>query len=181
MLRLARAWDPAGGGNWVGRFALFFEEVLRIHRAHQSVITAIREAAAYDSTVGYFYTENPDGFEETALRTLLSEQAAGTTAADIDAVSASRIIAWGGAQAIAHHIQVDDGQRDAVFARESARIRWHGAYRRVAEPDHPQPPEEPPHGWSRNGGAQGGAVLHAGLLGATYRPRVGSRMIRSVT
>lgn len=64
------------------------------------------------------------------LRTILSEQAAGSTTADLDAVSASRIIVWGGAQAIAHHIRVDDGSGDTVFARELARIWWYGVYRR---------------------------------------------------
>lgn len=132
LLTLARQWDPATGEDGADRFARFFEEVIRIHRAHQGVITAVREAAAYDTAVGDFYTADLEGFEETALRTLLSEQAAGSTTADLDAVAASRIIAWGGAQAIAHHIQVDDGSRDVVFARELARIWWYGAYRRPA-------------------------------------------------
>ena len=37
---------------------------------------------------------------------------------------------WGGAQAIARHIEVDDGSGDAAFARELGWIWWHGAYRR---------------------------------------------------
>lgn len=130
LLTLAREWDPAAGEDGADRFARFFEEVIRLHRAHQGVITAVREAASYDSAVSDFYTANLEGFEETTLRTILSQQAAGSTTTDLDAVSASQIIAWGGAQAIAHHIQVDDGSRDAVFARELARIWWHGAYRR---------------------------------------------------
>ncbi|MDX3353744.1 TetR/AcrR family transcriptional regulator [Streptomyces sp. ME01-24h] len=132
LLSLARQWDPAAGEDGADRFARFFEDVIRIHRAHQGVITAVREAASYDSTASDFYSANLEGFEETALRTILSEQAASSTTADVDAVSASRIIAWGGAQAIAHHIQVDDGSRDAVFARELAQIWWYGAYRRPA-------------------------------------------------
>ncbi|MET9880117.1 TetR/AcrR family transcriptional regulator [Actinacidiphila glaucinigra] len=133
LLTLARQWDPAAGEDGADRFARFFEEVIRIHRAHHGVITAVREAASYDSAVSDFYTANLEGFEETTLRTVLSEQAAGATAADVDAVSASRIIAWGGAEAIAHHIQVDDGSRDAAFARELARIWWYGAYRRPTQ------------------------------------------------
>ncbi|WP_330284902.1 TetR/AcrR family transcriptional regulator [Streptomyces sp. NBC_00588] len=127
LLALAQQWDPAAG---VDRLAEFFEEVIRIHRAHQSVITAVREAAAYDSTVDDFYTADLEGFDETALRSLLSDQAAGLTPADVDAVSASRIIVWGGAQAIAHHIRVDEGSGDIPFARELAQIWWYGAYRR---------------------------------------------------
>lgn len=135
LVTLARQWDPAAGEDGADRFARFFEEVIRIHRAHQGVITAVREAASYDSEVSDFYTANLESFEETALRSMLSEQAAGSTTADLDAVSASRIIAWGGAQAIAHHIETDDGSRDAVFARELARIWWYGAYRRPRASD----------------------------------------------
>jgi AcrR family transcriptional regulator len=139
LLALAGQWDPAAGEDAVERFARFFEEVIRIHRAHQGVITAVRDAASYDPAVGDFYTANLEGFEETALRTLVSEQAAGATTADLDAVAASRIIAWGGAQAIAHHIRVDDGSGDAVFARELARIWWYGAYRRPTGAPHAAP------------------------------------------
>ncbi|MEU9382921.1 TetR/AcrR family transcriptional regulator [Streptomyces sp. NPDC048279] len=133
LLELAQLWDPAAGEGGADRLARFFEEVIKIHRAHQGVITAVGEAASYDSAVSDFYTANLENFEEIALRTVLSEQAAGSTTADLDAVSASRIIAWGGAQAIAHHIRVDDGSRDAVFARELALIWWYGAYRRPTE------------------------------------------------
>ncbi|MEE4543102.1 TetR/AcrR family transcriptional regulator [Streptomyces sp. V4-01] len=134
LLALARLWEPAGEVEGAERFAGFFEEVIKIHRAHQGVLTAVREAAAYESAVGDFYTADLEGFDETVLRTLLSEQAAGSAPADLDAVAASRIIVWGGAQAIAHHIRVDDGSGDTVFARELARIWWYGAYRRPAGP-----------------------------------------------
>ncbi|CAG6392178.1 TetR/AcrR family transcriptional regulator [Streptomyces cocklensis] len=132
VLALARQWDPAGPGDGADRFAAYFEEVIRIHRAHQGVLTAVREAAAYESAVSDFYSADLEGFDETVLRTLRSEQAAGSTTADLEAVAASRIIVWGGAQAIAHHIRVDDGSGDAAFARELARIWWYGAYRRPA-------------------------------------------------
>lgn len=130
LLTLARQWDPAAGEDGSVRLAAFFEEVIRIHRARQGVITAVGEAASYDSAVSDFYTANLESFEEAALRTVLSEQAVGSTTADLDAVSVSRIIVWGGAQAIAHHIRVDNGSGDAIFARELARIWWYGAYRR---------------------------------------------------
>lgn len=134
LLALAQLWEPAGEEDGAERFSGFFEEVLKIHRGHQKVLTAVREAAAYESAVGDFYTADLEGFDEAVLRTLLSEQAAGSTTADLDAVAASRIIVWGGAQAIAHHIRVDDGSGDTVFARELARIWWYGAYRRPAGP-----------------------------------------------
>ena len=130
LLALAQQWERGAGEGAADRLAQFFEDVLTVHRAHQGVLTAVREAASYDASVADFYTANLEGFDETMLRALRSEQAAGATPADVDAPSASRIIIWGGAQAIAHHIAVDDGTGDAVFARELAQIWWHGAFRR---------------------------------------------------
>ncbi|MGW6471294.1 TetR/AcrR family transcriptional regulator [Streptomyces nigra] len=127
LLAHARQWNPAAGPDALARF---FEDVIKTHRLHQSLIKAVREAAAYDPTVHDFYTADLEGFDANALRSLLADQAAGLAPADLDAASASRIIVWGGAQAIAHHISVDDGSGDRTFARELARIWWHGAYRR---------------------------------------------------
>ncbi len=132
LLTLARQWEPGAGEAGAERFARFFEEVIAIHRAHRTVLTAVREAASYDPAVSDFYTADLDGFDEAVRRTLSAERAAGRTAADLDTVAASRIIVWGGSQAITQHIQVDDGSGDAALARELARIWWHGAYRRPA-------------------------------------------------
>ncbi|MFF4354848.1 TetR/AcrR family transcriptional regulator [Streptomyces sp. NPDC001530] len=132
LLALARQWDPGAGEDGAGRFARFFEKVITIHRAHQGVITAVREAAAYEPAVSDFYTADLEGFDEAVQRTLRSEQAAGSAPADLDVIAAGRVIVWGGAQAIAHHIAVDDGSGDTALARELARIWWHGAYRRPA-------------------------------------------------
>ncbi|MBE8478478.1 TetR/AcrR family transcriptional regulator [Streptomyces justiciae] len=132
LLTLARRWDPGAEEGGPVRFVRFFEEVITIHRAHQGVLGAVREAAAYDPAVSDFYTAELDGFDETVRRTLRAEQAAGATPADVDVGAASRVIVWGGAQAIAHHLAVDDGSGDAALARELALIWWHGAYRRPA-------------------------------------------------
>jgi AcrR family transcriptional regulator len=133
LLTLARQWDPAAGEDGADRLARFFEEVIAIHRAHRGVLTAVREAASYDPAIGDFYTADLEALDEAVLRTLLSEQAAGSTPAGLDAVAASRIIVWGGNQAIAHHIAVDEGSGDAALARELDRIWWYGAYRRPGE------------------------------------------------
>ncbi|UBU09155.1 TetR/AcrR family transcriptional regulator [Nonomuraea gerenzanensis] len=132
LLEMARQWDPGAGEDGADRYARFFAEVITMHRAHWPVIAAVREVAAYDPDVSDFYTADLEGFDEHVLGTLLAEQKAGTTPADLDAAAASRIIVWGGAQAIARHISVDDGSGDASFARELGRIWWHGAYRRPA-------------------------------------------------
>ncbi|MFJ2241792.1 TetR/AcrR family transcriptional regulator [Streptomyces sp. NPDC087859] len=133
LLELARQWDPGAGQDGAERFARFFEEVITIHRAHQGVLTAVREAAAYDPAVSDFYTADLEGFDEAVRRTLRAEQAAGSAPADLDVTAASRVIVWGGAQAIAHHIAVDAGSGDTALARELARIWWHGAYRRPSD------------------------------------------------
>ncbi|MER7930607.1 TetR/AcrR family transcriptional regulator [Streptomyces sp. NPDC096057] len=132
LLELASQWEPGAPEGGADGFARFFENVIAIHRAHQGVLTAVREAASYDTEVGDFYTADLEGFEETVLRVLRSEQAAGSTPPDVDATAAGRVIVWGGSQAIAHHIAVDDGSGDVDFARELAQIWWHGAFRRPA-------------------------------------------------
>jgi AcrR family transcriptional regulator len=132
LLALARQWDPAAGEDGADRYARFFEQVVAIHRGHRNLITAVREVAAYDPEMSDFYTADLEGFDEHVLGTLLAQQDAGRTPGDLDAVAASRIIVWGGGQAIARHISVDDGSGDASFARELARIWWYGAYRRPA-------------------------------------------------
>lgn len=133
LLELARQWDPGAGEDGADRYTLFFEQLIAHNRAHRGVINAVREVASYDPGVRDFYTAGLEGFDEHVLRTLLAEQDTGSTPRDLDAAAASRIIVWGGAQAIAHHISVDDGSGDASFARELGRIWWHGAYRRPAE------------------------------------------------
>ncbi|MFG2356864.1 TetR/AcrR family transcriptional regulator [Streptomyces sp. NPDC048521] len=130
LLTLARQWDPAAEEGGAHRPARFFEEVIAIHRAHRGVLTAVREAASYDPAIGDSHTADLEALDEAVLRTLLSEQTVGSTPAGLDAVAASRIIVWGGNQAIAHHIAVDEGSGDAALARELDRIWWYGAYRR---------------------------------------------------
>lgn len=132
-LALATQWDPGAGEDGAARYTKFFEDVLALHRAHHPVLSAVREVASYDAAVRDFYTADLEGFDEAVLATLLEQQRAGATPSDLDAVAASRVIVWGGAQAMAHHISVDDGSGDAALARELGRIWWYGAYRRPAE------------------------------------------------
>src|SRR5215470_11476596 len=127
LLELARQWDPGAGEDGADRYTRFFEQVIAHNRTHRGVINAVGELASYDPDVRDFYTAGLEGFDEHVLRTLLAEQDAGSTPVDVDAVAASRVIVWGGAQAIAHHISVDDGSGDASLARELGRIWWHGA------------------------------------------------------
>ncbi|WP_200828479.1 TetR/AcrR family transcriptional regulator [Mycobacterium sp. 3519A] len=132
LLDLARAWDPAAGEDGAARYAEFFLEVIRIHRENFAVLSAVRELASYDPAVHDFYTADLDEFERAVCQTLTEQQRSGATISELSPVAASRVIVWGGAQAIAHHISVDDGSGDTQFARELGAIWWHGAYRRPA-------------------------------------------------
>ncbi|XVU21348.1 TetR/AcrR family transcriptional regulator [Actinoplanes sp. CA-054009] len=127
-LELAREWQPESAEG----YARFFTKVIALHRSKGPVLAALREVAVYDATVRDFYTADLEGFDEVVLRALLEQQAAGLTGSDVDAASASRVIVWGGAQAIARHIEVDDGSGDGAFARELASIWWFGAFRRTS-------------------------------------------------
>nr|BFD87786.1 hypothetical protein StreXyl84_71870 [Streptomyces sp. Xyl84] len=142
LLELARGWDPAAGEDGAERFARFFRDVIAIHRDHYAVLSALRELAAYDAAVNDFYTADLEEFEQAVYDTLAGQQRAGATTPGLDPAAASRVIVWGGAQAIAHHIRVDDGGGDAAFARELGQIWWYGAYRR---PPHTAQKDETPH------------------------------------
>jgi AcrR family transcriptional regulator len=133
LLGLAIKWNPADGEDGAARFTNFFAEVISIHRENFPVLSAVRELAAYDPNVNDFYTADLEEFDKAVRKTLVDEQQSGSTSADLDAVAASRVIVWGGAQAIARHIAVDDGSGDAALARELGKIWWYGAYRRPSD------------------------------------------------
>jgi AcrR family transcriptional regulator len=131
----ASAWEAMGAAAGVSSLTQIFEELIARHREHSAVLLAITEIAAYDPVVRDFYTSDLDAFEARVVSDLKERQQAGLTAPDLDPAAASRIIVWGGEQAIAHHISTDDGSGDATFARELATIWWYGAYcRQPADP-----------------------------------------------
>ena len=133
LLGMARKWDPSAGEDGAARYAKFFAEVIAIHRENFAMLSALRELASYDPAVRGFYTADLEEFDEAVCKTLVDEQESGSSPPDLDAAAASRVIVWGGTQAIARHISVDDGSGDAAFARELGKIWWYGAYRRPAE------------------------------------------------
>jgi AcrR family transcriptional regulator len=130
LVGMAEAWDPSGPHGGAEGFQDFFEKVIAAHRKNFAVLTAIREIGGYDSTVSEFYTANLERADASVLHTLITEQDAGRTPGDLDPTTASRVIVWGGEQAILQHIRVDKGTGDKALARELARIWWYGAYRR---------------------------------------------------
>ena len=124
----ASAWEAMGAAAGVPSLAQIFGELIAKHREHSALLLAISEIAAYDPVVRDFYTSDLDAFEARVVMDLKERQRAGLTAPDLDPVAASRIIVWGGEQAIAHHISTDDGSGDVTFAGELATIWWYGAY-----------------------------------------------------
>lgn len=129
-LELAQEWDPGAGEDGAERYAQFFLTVMRLHRENFAVLSAVRELAGYDPAVRDFYTADLDGFDDAVRQTLVDQQAVDATPSSLKATPASRVIVWGGAAAIARHIEVDDGSGDEDFARELGSIWWYGAYRR---------------------------------------------------
>lgn len=133
----ASAWEAMGAAAGVPSLAQIFGELIAKHREHSALLLAISEIAAYDPVVRDFYTSDLDAFEARVVMDLKERQRARLTAPDLDPVAASRIIVWGGEQAIAHHISTDDGSGDAAFAVELATIWWYGAYCRPSTDPRP--------------------------------------------
>jgi AcrR family transcriptional regulator len=125
----ASTWTPADG---VDGLAEVFEQVVAIHREHAALRRAITEVAGYDPTVRDFWSQELVQFTEHTLAVLRDEQAAGRTPADIDPVSATRLIVIGGERALVEQVTEGDPGSDQAFARELARTWWYGVYRRPA-------------------------------------------------
>jgi AcrR family transcriptional regulator len=126
---IASGWRPSEGPD---RLAEAFLEVVHVFRQHAAVRRAVAEVATYDATVRHFWAQRIDRFTDWTLTVLRAEQDAGRTPADVDPVSATRVIVAGGEQAIVDHVTAGDPAEDTAFAREMARIWWYGVYRRPA-------------------------------------------------
>ncbi|MFI7034490.1 TetR/AcrR family transcriptional regulator [Microbispora rosea] len=124
------AWDPSDG---VERLADAFLQVVKVYREHAAVRRALAEVATYDATVRDFWTAELNPFTDWTIAVLRAEQDAGRTRADLDPVSATRVIVMGGERALVDHVTAGDPGSDAAFARELALTWWHGVYRRPAD------------------------------------------------
>ncbi|MGI5150424.1 TetR/AcrR family transcriptional regulator [Plantactinospora sp. CA-294935] len=128
---IASAWRPEDG---VDALADAFLRILGIHRRYAAVINAVNEVAAYDPAVREFWRGGLVRFLDNTVTIIGEEQRAGRAPADLDVLSASRVIVAGGETAIIDHVASSGGDAsgDASFARELALIWWHGVYRRPA-------------------------------------------------
>lgn len=127
---LTSAWTPADGPD---RLTEVFTEVVRVYREHAAVRRALAEVAAYDATVRAFWARELAPFTDLTVALLRAEQEAGRLPADLDPVSAARVIVTGGERALVDHVTDAGPERDAAFARELALTWWHGVYRRPSE------------------------------------------------
>jgi AcrR family transcriptional regulator len=127
---IASAWQPADG---VEAMADAFLRVLGVYREHAAMLRAIVEVAAYDETVRGFWSHGLGQFTDRTIAVLREEQQAGRVPADVDLVSAGRVIVIGGERAIFDHTVAADPAEDVAFSRELARIWWYGVYRRPAD------------------------------------------------
>jgi AcrR family transcriptional regulator len=107
-----------------------FEKAVAFYRAHKPLLAAINQTAVYEPSLRDFFSSGLESFQARVIEHLRERQAAGLTDPVLDAVKAARIIVVGGAQAIADHIERDDGSGDSAFARELAMTWWFGAYSR---------------------------------------------------
>ncbi|MEU7880563.1 TetR/AcrR family transcriptional regulator [Microbispora bryophytorum] len=127
---VASAWAPSDG---VERLVDAFLHVVKVYREHAAVRRALAEVATYDATVRDFWSAELDQFTDWTIALLRAEQEAGHAPADLDPVSATRVIVMGGERALVAHVTAEDPGSDAAFARELALTWWYGVYRRPAD------------------------------------------------
>lgn len=104
--------------------------VIALYRAHAPLLTAVAEVAAYDPAVRAAWRGQVDRFARETARRLRADQALGLTAADLDPVTASRVLTWSAERIIADHVAGGDPANDVAVAHELAHMQWFGAYRR---------------------------------------------------
>ncbi|WP_432869630.1 TetR/AcrR family transcriptional regulator [Microbispora rosea] len=126
----ASAWAPSDG---VERLADAFLQVVKVYREHAAVRRALAEVATYDATVRDFWSAELEQFTDWTIAMLRAEQEAGRTPADLDPVSATRVVVMGGERALVAHVIAGDPGSDAAFARELALTWWYGVYRRPVD------------------------------------------------
>jgi AcrR family transcriptional regulator len=122
-------WHPDDPSGFDG-LADALLAVIRYYREHAHILAAIIEASGYDRTVREHWNARLGKFIDLAQEWLASEQKAGRTSAGVNLLIASRVIIYGGNQAIAAHVTTGDPADDRAVAREIAANQWFGGLRR---------------------------------------------------
>jgi AcrR family transcriptional regulator len=127
---LMSGWSPEQP-DALDRLAGTLLEVIRYYRRRGPVLNAVLGAAGGDSEVGRFWADELGPFQRLSQSWIEIAQAAGQTATDIDAVTASQVIVHGGVHVITRQALDGDPGQDARVARELAANQWYGAFRRA--------------------------------------------------
>jgi AcrR family transcriptional regulator len=122
-------WSP-DEPDALDRLAETLLEVIRHYRRRGHVLGAVLELAGYDAGVGRLWDDELGPFQRLSQSWIERAQAAGRTAADIDAATASQVIVHGGIRVITQQALAGAPERDAKVARELAANQWFGAFRR---------------------------------------------------
>jgi AcrR family transcriptional regulator len=127
---LMSSWSP-DGPDALDRLTDTLLEVIHYYRRRGHILRAVLELAGTDSAVGRLWNELGP-FVRLSQSWIEAAQAAGQTAADIDAATASQVIIYGGNRVITQQALSGAPDRDARVARELAANQWFGAYRRAS-------------------------------------------------
>jgi AcrR family transcriptional regulator len=122
-------WSP-GERDALDQLADTLLDVIRYYRRRGHVLRAVLELAGQDSGVGRLWDDELGPFQRLSQDWIESAQAAGQTAADIDAAVASQVIVHGGIRVITQQALSGSPDRDGKVARELAANQWFGGFRR---------------------------------------------------
>ena len=126
---LMRHWSP-DQPDALDRLADTLLGVLRHYRRRAYVLRAVLELTGQDSEAGRLWDDELGPFQRLSQTWIEQAQAAGQTAADIDAATASQVIVHGGIRVITQQALAGAPEQDATVARELAANQWYGAFRR---------------------------------------------------
>jgi len=126
---LMSRWSPEGQ-DALDRLTKTLLGVIRYYRQRGHVLRAVLQLADHDSGVGRLWDDELGPFQLLSQGWIERAQAAGQTAGDIDAATASQVIVHGGIRVITQQALSGAAQRDVTVARELAANQWFGAFRR---------------------------------------------------
>jgi AcrR family transcriptional regulator len=126
---LMSRWSPEGQ-DALDRLTETLLGVIRYYRQRGHVLRAVLQLADHDSGVGRLWDDELGPFQLLSQGWIERAQAAGQTAGDIDAATASQVIVHGGIRVITQQALSGAAQRDVTVARELAANQWFGAFRR---------------------------------------------------
>lgn len=121
-------WNPQEPGA-LDRLTAALLKVIRHYRANADIFAAINEVAGYDRAVREYWDAALNKFIGLSEEVMRGEQRAGRARANLDALTAAKVVIYGGSRVIADVVANGDPHRDRVVAAELAAQQWFGAIR----------------------------------------------------